>query len=94
MLAFFEMLDALNYSVGTLCEQWAFIKMAAAHLKLNLPGSYEEWYDLVEANVKELNDNRMPVGHADLMLREYNATLWKVVLITAWGACMRIGELE
>ena len=92
LLAFFEMLDTLNYSVGTLHEQWAFIKMVTAHLKLNLPESYEECYNLVEANAKEINDNRMPVGcdmliqlikAADLMLGDYNATLWKAILVTA-----------
>ena len=101
LLAFFEMLDTLNYSVDTLHEQWFFIKTVASHLRLNLPDSYEERFDLVEANTKELNDDRMPVGcdiliqlikAAELMLGEYNTTLWKAVLIMAWGACMRIGE--
>ena len=95
------MLDALNYSVGMLWEQWAFIKTIASYLNLNLPESYEERYDLVEANAKELKNDRMPVRcnmpvqlikAADLMLGDYNASLLKALLIAAWRACMRIGE--
>ena len=99
--AFLEMLDKLNYAAVTLKSQWLFIKKLADLQDYTITELMNDHFDHVLAECHPISDDKMPVSRSLLVqllivsektFQEYNATLFQVLLITVWGACMRISK--
>ena len=99
--AFLDMLDKLNYAAVTLKSQWLFIKNLADLQEYTITELMDDHFNHVLAECHPISDDKMPVSRSLLeqllkvseeTFQEYNATLFPSLLITAWGACMRISE--
>ena len=97
--AFLEMLDKLNYTAVTLKAQWAFIKKLAEIVDFSITEWMEDHFDHVLAECKPIVDDKMLqdllvqlIKVLECTFQEYNAALFQALLITAWGASMRISE--
>ena len=95
------MLDQLNYAAVTLKSQWAFIKKLAQIQCFNITERMDDHFDHILAECRPIADDKMPVSRKLLVellsvseqtFQEYNAALFQAMVLTAWGACMRISK--
>ena len=99
--AYVQRLHDLNYVTTMLKRQWTCWCQVAVELEEEFSDEILDAFDLAMANCRETSDNKVPVSRkllcqlleaADLLLQDYNAKLFKAVLLTAFGASMRVGK--
>ena len=96
-----EFLDLCYLAASTLSGHWKLLTMLAERLQQKITPEQEAEFDMVLALCKPPVDNKMLVSKtllnelcdaAEQVFQEYDATLMKAILLTAWGGFMRISE--
>ena len=96
-----EFLDLRYLAASTLCSHWNLLTTLAERRHQVITPQQEAEFNMVLARCKPSVDNKMPVSKtllnefcaaADQVFQEYDATLMKAILLTAWGGFMCISE--
>ena len=99
--AFLIYINFKYYSTSYLNRMWSCINKLGTWLDCPITDEQEADFELVLNGGKELKDNKVPVSRellrqlceaADSVFNDYNATLAKVLFLTAWGGYMRVSE--